>query len=322
MSRSIYWKFSLPLILLVAVCMSILGFYMVNSVRNSQLDHLRSTLTNEARLISDDAQPDFANAGNLNNLDALAKSVGNEIDSRVTIIALDGTVLGDTWEDPSTLENHSTRPEVQAALASGFGESTRFSTTTNQNMLYIAVPIRLQDKVVGVSRVSLALTSVQDSINNVIITIAWAVAIAALLVILATIFITRMLTRRIRQVTKAAENISRGQFDHQIVVNSGDEIGRLGNSFNRMSFNIKEMMDAISDEKSKLVSVLETITDGVIMTDTKGNILLANPAAENLFTFKSSQTLGKPLIEVWPRCSPTSAKNNARPPGNLTAACR
>ena len=45
-----------------------------------------------------------------------------KIDARVTIIAADGTVLGDTWENPATMENHATRPEVKAALASGIGE--------------------------------------------------------------------------------------------------------------------------------------------------------------------------------------------------------
>jgi hypothetical protein len=52
LSRSLYWKITVPFILLVVISMSVLGFFMVNSVRNAQLDNLQSYLANEARLIA------------------------------------------------------------------------------------------------------------------------------------------------------------------------------------------------------------------------------------------------------------------------------
>ena len=298
MSRSLYWKITVPFILLIVVGMSLLGFFLANSQRESQMNHLQEYLANESRLVADAALPDFIDPGLNNQLDELAKKIGNDIQARVTLIALDGTVLGDSQENPASLDNHSNRPEVIAALQSGLGISQRFSTSIRENMLYVAVPITNLGQKLGVARVALPLTAVNTSVSTAIRTTVLGVLLAALLVILAASFITRMITHSTRQVTRAAVRIAAGQYDHFITVKSDDELGRLGHAFNKMSRTIKESMLKISEEKNKLSSILYTLNDGVIMTDIHGQILLANPAAENLFGFKESRALGKPLIET------------------------
>jgi two-component system, OmpR family, phosphate regulon sensor histidine kinase PhoR len=300
MSRSLYWKITVPFVLLILISMGILGFYTVNSVRNTQLDSLRSYLLNEARLVGDEVQPLLFNPSSGTNLDSLAKKIGTDIDARVTIIARDGTVVGDSWENSSTMENHASRLEVVSALnsISGTGESTRYSTSTSQNMMYVAVVIKNQGQILGISRVALPLTTVENSVNSTIRILSIATAAAAFLVILAAALITRMITRPVRKLTRAAVSISSGNFDQQVPISSSDEIGRLGYAFNKMSANLKETLSAISKEKSKLSTVLTSITDGVIMTDSQGIILLTNPAAESIFNFKTELASGKPLIEV------------------------
>ncbi len=298
MTRSIYWKITLPIILVVVASLSILGFFMVSSVRDLQLEHLRTYLTNEARLVADTVQPDITDAAGYSQIDALTKSTGAEIQARVTVIRADGTVLGDSWENPAVMENHSSRPEVQQALNSKVGEDTRLSVTTGQNMLYIAVPIKSQAVVLGVARVALPLTAVNQSVGSSIALISWAIALAALLVILATFFITRRLTQPIRQLTRAAVRIAAGDLDTQITVTSHDELGSLGRAFNRMADHLKDNMTILSSEKNKLTTILATMTDGMIMTDSHGLIMLANPAAQNLFNFNTAEMTGKHIIEA------------------------
>jgi two-component system phosphate regulon sensor histidine kinase PhoR len=298
LKRSLYWKIIVPMILLITVGMTVLGIFSVNSVKTDEYNQLHSYLINEARLSADSVISALKNGAGSANVDSIAKNLGKLINARVTIIAQDGTVLGDSWENPQTMENHSNRPEVISALSSGVGESTRFSTTTNQNMLYVAIPIMDQGKVLGISRVALPFTSVEESVNNSILTLIWATIIAAFLVILATAFITRMITRPIRHLTRAALNITAGDLGRQITSVSADEIGQLGKAFNKMSISLKEKMTAISDEKSKLSTVLISITDGLMMTDREGRILFANPAAEKLFGFKLNVVIDKHLIEA------------------------
>ena len=78
-------------------------------------------------------------------LDEEADRIGQLIGGRVTFIAADGRVVGDSFETVdavAAMENHGQRPEVVAARASGLGRAERFSESVKMDMLYVAVPVR------------------------------------------------------------------------------------------------------------------------------------------------------------------------------------
>ncbi len=131
--------------MLIVLTMTALGVYVVRSSRNAQLSQLESQLANEAKLMADLSAQGFGNLADNSSLRLLAKTVGAHIGARVTLIALDGTVIGDSDQDPSLMDNHSGRPEVIAALNSGVGEAIRYSATLHQSMMYVAVPVTEKD---------------------------------------------------------------------------------------------------------------------------------------------------------------------------------
>jgi two-component system phosphate regulon sensor histidine kinase PhoR len=294
--RSFQWRIAIPFIILIVVSLGLLGIYLTNSVRNSQLDNLRFHLEQEAKITAEAILPSLTNQGK--TPDILAKQLGEEIDSRITIIAPDGTVLGDSIEDPATMENHATRPEVKDALTSGIGEATRFSTTLQQPMMYVAVPVTFGGQFLGFARVALPLTTVENSVSHITRIIILAIVIVTVLAILAAWLIVRTMTRPIRQLTRATKGMAAGQLGQKIAVSTRDEIGQLAQAFNEMSSNLKAMVETLSTEKTKLANVLANMADGVIMTDAEGNIVLANPAAGKLFGFEEPGAVNRPLIEV------------------------
>jgi len=296
MFRGIQWRITISFILVVIVGMGILGVYLVNSTRNSQLDNLRTQLENEAKITAEASLPVFLGQGG--DLDTLAKKLGDEIDARITIIALNGTVLGDSDEDPATMENHATRPEVIDALASGLGESTRYSTTLGEWMMYVAVPVKTQATAIGVARVALPLLAVQNSVNRLTLVIILAILATAGLVVVAAVLIGRRTTRPLREVTLASQMIASGDLGQKIPVRSKDETGQLALAFNEMSSNLNKLVTDISVEKAKLQTVLANMADGVIMTDADGNIVLANQTTGRLFNFREKDVINKPLIEA------------------------
>jgi len=295
MFRTIQWRITLLFVLVIVVSMGVLGIYLVNATGDSQLEGLRSQLENEARITAEASLPGFA-TGETAGLDALAKKLGAEIEARVTIIALDGTVLGDSEEDPQLMENHAQRPEVIDALNSGLGESTRYSVTLEEEMLYVAVPVTSGGETLGVARVSLPLTTVESPVRHVTVSIIIATVAAALLVILTAWLITRFTTRPIRELTAAARRISSGELGRKIGILSGGEVGELAQAFNDMSARLKTLVAEISEDRARLASILDNMADGVIMTDTEGNISLANQAASKLFKLKEAEN--RPLIEA------------------------
>ena len=136
------------------------------------------------------------------------------------------------------------------------------------------------------------------SVKSQVIDIFSAVIVAAIFFLLVAFLITRMITRPIRQITKAADGIAAGNLDQQILIITNDEIGRLAHAFNEMSHNLQTTMASIVDERSNLATVLSNLTDGVVMTDSEESILLGNAAAERLFDFQGINVIGHTLIEV------------------------
>jgi two-component system phosphate regulon sensor histidine kinase PhoR len=295
--RSLFWKIAIPITLIMALGMTALGLFNINSARNAQLDELRSYLVNESHLVADASAGDFVGS-NDQALDDLAKAVGQQIGARVTLIAPDGTVLGDTWENPATLENHSNRPEVIQALATGVGVSTRYSTTVKEDLMYAAVPVINGGQTVGVARVALALTTVKETISSATRTIIITLAVITALIVAAILFITRRITSPLRQITRGTEEIAKGNLNQSVNIRTNDELGKLGQTFNSMASQLSQKTAQAVAEKSRLEVVLGNLADGIIMTDANGKIVLANPAASRLFGFRAAEARGRSIIEV------------------------
>jgi len=294
--RRIQWRITFFFVLVILIIMGVLGFHLVGLTQDSQLDNLRMQLESEARITAEACLPYLLNEEDFAALDALAKRLGQRITTRVTIIAADGTVLGDSQQDPAVMDNHRDRPEIRAALEQGYGENTRYSITLGQRMMYIAVPISHEGQVLAVARGALSLAAVETAVRAVTISVITAMAVATLLIIMAAWLISRISTRPIRRLTTAARQIASGDFEQRIPVDTGDEIGDLARSFNDMSLKLSGTVQAISRDRTRLAAILDNMADGVIMTDAEGNVSMANRAAKALFGIRDDAT--RTLIEA------------------------
>ena len=125
----------------------------------------------------------------IEELDTLIKKLGRQIETRITVVNLDGIVLADSEKDPALMENHKNRLEIMQAIRDGIGTSLRYSATVKEEMLYVAVPIEINGKVFGVLRASLFLNEINTMLNNLQITIIKiAVIIVAVLLLGAFLF--------------------------------------------------------------------------------------------------------------------------------------
>src|SRR5205823_2090035 len=112
-------------------------------------------------------------------LDEEADRIGALVGARVTFIAPDGKVVGDsaeTVEAIAGMENHGSRPEVVEARQTGLGRARRHSDTVKIDMLYVAVPVR--HPAVAFARVALPLTDVGQQLTAVVNATLLALAIA------------------------------------------------------------------------------------------------------------------------------------------------
>ena len=314
MFRSIRWRIAVPYIVLTLAVLLGLTLLVTNRARAEHLADLKITLLSEARLIGDTATPLLAQSdGQVDelSLDALARGWADLIDGRVTIIAADGVVIGESNRDSDTMENHLNRPEVRDALAGGSGSATRFSATLGQEMMYGAVPIYADNEVVGFARVALPLDQIDRSVARLrqpLIVIAIAAAIAVLLVAL---FIAGRIARPVEQLTVVADRMASGDFSMRGSPTTRDEVGRLTIAFNRMAEELEDKVTRLTRERSRLEAILENLADGIIIADPKGDVRLINPAASELLKTTQATARGSSfanvvrhhqIIDLWQKC--------------------
>jgi two-component system phosphate regulon sensor histidine kinase PhoR len=311
MLRGIRWRIAVPYVALILLATTTLALYFSNTLREEHTAELRTQLVAEARWVADAAQPLLADGGKIETIGPAAKHWGELLASRVTVIRADGVVLGDSDQDPATMENHLGRPEVQQALGQGVGISTRTSQTLGYDLLYAAVPVEVDGKVVAIARAALPLTRVEASADRLRSTLLVASLITALLAIALAVLIAERTARPLRRLTQAAERVAEGDLNARLFLTTRDEVGQLAVAFNHMADQLHEKVTTLGEERSRLAAVLERMADGVLITDGAGHVQLINPAACRLLSTTEGNALGcsfaqvvrnHRLIKLWQTC--------------------
>jgi two-component system phosphate regulon sensor histidine kinase PhoR len=266
-------------------------FYITRIVRNNFLDTIRNDLAARSRLIADNIEfnTSFINTFILNDLK-------DKTNSRITIIAPDGTVLGDSDEDASIMDNHRNRPEIQQAGLSGTGWSIRHSRTLKSDLFYTAIAVKRMDKVRGYVRLALPLDEVNASINSLRFKIVGGV----ILILLAAGLLTTLQTVRVRsyvsQITELAGALARGIFTKRLHLEGAGEFSEIAEDLNTMSKDLQSLMSLKDAEADRLNVILKSIPDPLLIINKEGIIERSNNAVRELTG--NSTGMGKHFYEV------------------------
>jgi two-component system sensor histidine kinase VicK len=115
--------------------------------------------------------------------------------------------------------------------------------------------------------------------NNIIYT---SLLLGIIIALIAGYFLTRTITYPLEKLMQKAQSIAKGDFDKELEVKSGDEIGKLTETFNYMAQNLKDNLTEISSEKSKVETILNYMNDGIIAFNLKGEVIHTNPASSRI----------------------------------------
>ncbi|MEJ2601056.1 MAG: ATP-binding protein [Anaerolineales bacterium] len=311
MFHSIRLRITLPFAILFVATMIGLGLYLSSFLRQTYLNEYQNQLQSEATLLADQLTPLIVQGAPHSEINSMAQHWSTLLNTRVTIVASDGTVIGESQQDPSDLENHLTRPEISAAIASGQGSSTRFSNTVGYPMLYVALPVKQDGQILAVVRLALPLQQLEANIANLQRSLVGATLLATLLVILLASIIASRTTRPLRDLTEAARRMSAGALDARLIPTTSDEVGELTRAFNLMAVQLHGQIEALETARSRMAAVLNEMTDGVLIADADGLVQLLNPAAEHMFNIQADDAIGHTLaevlrqhqlVELWQKC--------------------
>lgn len=236
-------------------------------------------LLNQARL----ASALLADLTALADPDAEADRLGQLGRARVTLIASDGSVLGDSEVargDLGTLENHATREEVVRAVQSGEGTALRRSHTTDVGTMYAAVAVPRGP--VAIVRVALPLTSV-DARVAALRRYAFVGLAAGLVAALAlTWTASLLLNRRIRIVAETARRYRTGDFTEPARDYGRDEIGTVATVLDDTARELGAKLTQMARERAHMDAILTGMVEGVVLLNASGRLVLTNPAAREM----------------------------------------
>lgn len=213
--------------------------------------------------------------------DAFAKKYARRQEVRITIIDMDGTVVGESEENPSDMENHKDREEVKKAMTGVSDSVTRRSSTLGMDYCYCAVPVQT-DSFEGVLRVSVPLEELHALRQEYMKSTIFMMTIGILLIAGMVIAFTRFIADPIDEVTEAAGKIAEGNYGIRLKTDQNSQIGKLADSFNWMSGRLEAAMKDLKDRNNELEAILRSMRNGVLAINGKDEILFYNDALMNL----------------------------------------
>lgn len=299
MSIHLRWRIALPYIFLILFIMTMTAVYLAYSFQQQSLEELGEKIAVDAALLADflssyDGEFDISN----NELDALAKTWAKILDARITIIAPDGVVVGESQADRFSMDNHLNRPEVQQALAEGMGRSVRYSRTEGKEFMYTAVPVYVNNQIRSFVRIAITTEQIQSETALFIRPIILITIIALVLAIIFAMIIAEYLSRPVRQLTRAVQEVTLEDLELAPIMFSQDELEQLANAFEAVVTEVKNQVRTLEAEQMKLEAVLQQLTDGVVIVDNAGIIQMINPAAQRIFNIEGIDALGQSLAIV------------------------
>ena len=268
----------LILVLTVAILLSVAE----RSLRRDLEGEIGSSLESEARLVREALPPDSS------QWQAAVRRFSSQAKHRITLIDRGGWVKADSDFPLGPLpeiKNHSTRPEVRAALTGRRGVASRLSETVGRPFLYVAIPGGP-----GVVRVAADLDQVDSIVERAQRVVTGAALFALLIGTVLALAAGRSIAAPLVTIGGAARDIAEGarpRFPHSGI----PEIDRLVQALRQMHQQLGERFDELRREKAETAAMVESMVEGVVAADERGHIVTANAAARRLLGYGPSDPL-------------------------------
>lgn len=219
--------------------------------------------------------------------------------ARLTIVNATGQVRADSDREVSNFDSHLDRPEIQEARVKGQGSAIRYSQTLRIDMMYVAFPVLVGDKITGYIRLAKPLREVETAISHFYqIVFRAAVTIIASFLLLALFFIPRLISPllRVKDYTERARN---QEAPGSLLIYSRDEIGQLADNINLLVQTYTENIRIAREEREQLAAVFASMKEGIVILNRENRIELVNRGGGDILGNKYVEITGKTLMEAF-----------------------
>jgi two-component system, OmpR family, phosphate regulon sensor histidine kinase PhoR len=296
--RNLLWQFFFAYTAIGVAAMLVAGFFAARTARNVYLDDVWANLergaNNVAEVLAD--PPDMPSDREV--IQPLCRHLGHLLGMRVTVVAADGTVLGDSEEDPERMENHRGRQEIGEALEGNVGRAIRPSPTQHEERVYAAVAMQDKKPSPLVVRTSVPVRTLAGTLHAAYLHIALACAGLAVIVAAASYWASRRILRPLEQIRAGADRLAHGELQHRLRIHDATEIAVLAESLNQMAEQLDQRIRTVVRQENELEAILSSMEEGVLAVDNASTIINVNEACARMLGAPAESLRGRLVHEA------------------------
>lgn len=309
MFSSIRWKFILVYFLLVFIAMVIVGVFIVGrleeqqikNVTNNMEQHIETIIGSSSYIASDDWNEyreeiqETLNEWRLGASETLYVIYNEEVP---TIIASTSKQYNKLIGQNALNSKYLDSPLILKAFDGEKEDSELEEMNERVVSKHLAYPVMSNvGKVKGILYMTSNLTDVYRTVNESKVILTNATLLALSITVLLGFLIASSITVPIRDVTKKAEEMAMGDFDQFVEVKSNDEIGQLANMFNYLTLKLKNTIQDMDLERSKLDTIFNYMAEGVIAVDKNNSIIHANLIAMDILNLNQDDIIENNVLD-------------------------
>ncbi len=279
-NASLRWKTSLAYVLISLLMMFLISIYVVSALKDYFYDRERVDLLAKANIVADIAAQGSIETGKFS-------ISGDLFDEPVRVLILDShsyVCYDNSTEASLNGKFYVSGTKVISEANTGTSSWAVSDNTDGTHSMEVALPIKKADTIIGFVFLKKALTDADLYLRDIRSTLLILTIVSALLMAIMSFLLANVITSPLTRLTKAAEEISEGDFSQKVEVVGHDEIARLGESFNNMSGKLTLMEEKrkqfVSDASHELKTPLATIKlsceSAKSALDSGGNVEMAS----------------------------------------------
>ena len=315
---SIRVKFVIVYVLVNIISLQLIGLFFTTQLRTTNINTFEQNIMEQEKILNyhireeldKDKSNSLTESDNNDTKSTDTKSSITKLVSEfniqklllVSVIDKDSKIVASSSKNGNDdyLSKRSFDPQVSQVLKTGeSAKKIQTNPDTKRRVWLYVSPIKKDNEVVGV----VSLMADIESVYQDLVGITKIFTVGTILSILITTIIgfvaSKTVTSSIEKMSAQVKTMASGNYGTVVGINTNDEIGDLAKVFNQISKRIKEEQDVTETERRKLATIIESMMDGIITTDTNGKVILINTSAGDMIDAPENEILiGKDALKL------------------------
>ena len=314
---SIRVKFVIVYVLVNIISLQLIGLFFTTQLRTTNIDTFEQNIMEQEKILNyhirEELDKDKSNSLTESDNDTKSTDTKSSITKLVSefniqklllvsVIDKDSKIVASSSKNGNDdyLSKRSFDPQVSQVLKTGeSAKKIQTNPDTNRRVWLYVSPIKKDNEVVGVVSLMADIESVYQDLVGITKIFTVGTILSILITTIIGFIASKTVTSSIEKMSAQVKTMASGNYGTVVGINTNDEIGDLAKVFNQISKRIKEEQDVTETERRKLATIIESMMDGIITTDTNGKVILINTSAGDMIDASENEILiGKDALKL------------------------